>query len=389
MPSLDAYRRILQSTDFGIIDSRRNTANTIMESTWYSDIDTRRCYIYDFFHDGESLKCKGYRPEIDKKKIAIDAKFSTVKYNSILQSQVEHHLQFKPSEQHEIPYYKNAFGDRYGAEYPVGLYVDIPDSRGIYRKWIICGHDFNSQFVKYVILPCNYLYRWVYNNKTYEMWGINRTSNSYNSGVWRDHYTQTAENQKKMILPQNEISELLYYDQRMIISAPMAEPITWTITKVENDSPLGINKITLAQDKFNPKTDFVDLKTGIMYANYYGNKLGITPNDDIPDDKTKKPACEIVFKGTFQKIKIRGSAKPMTANFHDAKGNLLTDVIPEWEFLIDGEDVSDLLNIEYGADGWLKVGIDNDELFGKVLTVRASSEDGDTVGEKEFEIEGL
>ena len=58
--------------------------------------------------------------------------------------------------------------------------------------------------------------------------------------------------------------------------------MAWTISKVENANELGIQMLTLYQDFFNEHTDYVNLETGEMYADYYDS-------DIAPTDPTEPP----------------------------------------------------------------------------------------------------
>jgi len=44
----------------------------------------------------------------------------------------------------------------------------------------------------------------------------------------------------------NEISATIFYNQRLIISAPINEPLAWRLTKVEDVSPKGVRRLTFA-----------------------------------------------------------------------------------------------------------------------------------------------
>lgn len=36
-----------------------------------------------------------------------------------------------------ITYYDDVFVEKWDAEFPIGLYCDLPDEKGIYRKWLV------------------------------------------------------------------------------------------------------------------------------------------------------------------------------------------------------------------------------------------------------------
>ena len=190
MPSLVTARRTSQT--------KWNKARTVgqyikeqsdfaMEETWDNDPQSKVCYIYDYYHDEQPLLNKGMT-YFKTTKYKIDAKFIVTKYSSITSDQVEYHLMFKPSqkrvfeEDDVLYYYEKDYAERYKAEFAVGMYVDIPDDTGLYRKWLIVAKEIGNQFIKFSILPCDYKLCWIelYDNKRVkrQMWGCLRNQKS-------------------------------------------------------------------------------------------------------------------------------------------------------------------------------------------------------------------
>lgn len=331
-------------------EQRRTQSDLIMEQTWSGDLQSTKAYIYDFYNDNHPDKVRGYEPEDDTGKIEVDIKFIVAQYSTISKDQVEYHIQFKPSENLNdlIPYYQKRYGDEYGAEIPVGLYIDIYDRElEQWRKWLICAKEISNQFRKYLILPCDYVFTWILNNKKYLISGIARLRNSYNSGVWRDYITESIENQDQLFFPLNRYTAALYYNQRIIIDPIKPtkeeldsnlyehEPITWRITKVESLHPIGIYKITVGQDKFNQFTDrFVD---GYWYADYLKSEV------ETEDATTgyEKPGVDvkasISFSGTTAKISTK-SYKDLYVTFMKSEEDITADYINDtvWSYIING-----------------------------------------------------
>ena len=79
-------------------------------------------------------------------------------------------------------------------------------------------------------------------------------------------------------------------NKRLVLSALIKKPHVWQISKVENTKPLGIIKITLDQDSWDEHTDYVNLETGEMYADYYTSD--IAPTD--PTEPTPTPSSIMV-----------------------------------------------------------------------------------------------
>lgn len=190
MPSLSTARRLSntrQNDGKTIGQLHKEASDFQMESLWDFDPQAKIAYIYDYFHDDQPDK-KDHMTYENTTKTRIDAKFVVKSYQSIDKDQVEYYLQFRPSqplefsEGDDLYYYEIDFHKRYGADFPIGLFCDLPDDRGVYHKWLICAKEIANQFVNYLILPCNYQLMWIERNRNEKlkrkMWGVLRNQNS-------------------------------------------------------------------------------------------------------------------------------------------------------------------------------------------------------------------
>lgn len=399
MPSLQTARRIA--------NAKTNNAKTLgqiykeqsdwaMEQTFENDIATKTCYIYDHFHDDFFTDEHGVTRSLaegmtyeNTNKTKIDAKFIIKSYQSMDKDQVEYYLMFRPSqpvrfnEGDDLYYYETDFRKRYSATFPIGLWVDLPDDRGVYHKWLICRNEPANQFPKYLILPANYELMWVEKNNEKRikrrMWCILRQQMSYTSGVYVDRVFGHTDNQNKLILPMNSITEKFWYtdddskNMRVIVSALMENPTVWKITKCESASPLGLQKLTLYTNFFNEHTDYVNLETGEMYANYFDSE--IAPTD--PSTPTTLPSSITArISASTSTIKVGGSYKNLTVNlFNDSNEDITTeyaDATFAWVCSINDEDWTDKVtwraSTEYNQK---KVKFSNDtSVIGKILSVK-------------------
>lgn len=357
-----------------------------MEATWNNDIQSKVCYIYDYYHDSEPDKRKGLSPETDPYKTRVDAKQIISQYGTLSKDQVEVHLMFKPSHECPLEYYAD-YETRYDMEYPIGLYVDIPDEKGIYRRWLICNRDYEQQFVKYTILPCNYQFIWCKNGKVYKMWGVSRLRNSYNSGQWTSHFTTTIENQDQLWLPLNLISQTITYDQRLIVSVPSEEPITWKVTKVEGIHPVGIYKCVLYQDKFNPHVDYVNLETREMIADYYKHN---STGNYIPPEVVEDFVLELNYSGKENYIRVGGDARTITCLLKDVDGEIIVPQNTSWEFVIDNPEMESYFVSALKTnlvDNQCEIQISkNDDLIGDSFIVNVSAEYNGAIYSSSMEI---
>lgn len=397
MPSLQTARRIA--------NAKTNNAKTLgqiykeesdflMEETWDNSIASKTCYIYDHFHDDFFTDEHGITRSLaegmtyeNTNKTKIDAKFIVKSYQSMDKDQVEYYLMFRPSqpvrfnEGDDLYYYETDFRKRYGATFPIGLWVDLPDDRGVYHKWLICRNEPANQFPKYLILPANYELMWVEKNNEKRikrrMWCVLRQQMSYTSGVYVDRVFGHTDNQNKLILPMNSITEKFWYtdddskNMRVIVSALMENPTVWKITKCESASPLGLQKLTLYTNFFNEHTDYVNFETGEMYANYFDSEIAPTdPSTPTPSSITAR------ISASTSTIKVGGSYKNLTVNlFNDSNEDITTeyaDATFTWTCSIDNEDWTDKVTWRAGTEyNQKKVKFpNNNSVIGKILSVK-------------------
>lgn len=395
MSVYDFYKRKMQVDTYStgknystLGEKLKSEADMIMNLTWDNDPQSKVAYIYDYFHDDQP-EIKDHMTYENTTKTRIDIKFIVKSYQSMDKDQVDYYIQFRPdekfdfTEKDELYYYEKDFHKKYGADYPIGMMIDIPDDRGIYRKWLICRDEPANQFPKFLILPLNYRLYWIEQdgNKRYKrnMWCAIRMQSSYTNGSYVDKVFSRPDNQTKLWFSMNSITEKFWYsddndkNMRLIVSTPIKEPVTWRITKCENAQPLGIQKLTLYQDRFNEHTDYVNLETGEMYANYFDSE--IAPTD--PSTPTTPPSSITArISASTSTIKVGGSYKNLTVNlFNDSNEDITTeyaDATFTWTCSIDNEDWTDKVTWRAGAEyNQKKVKFSNDtSTIGKILSVK-------------------
>lgn len=399
MPSLQTARRIAnaKTNDAKTLGQiYKEESDFLMEETWDNSVTSKTCYIYDHFHDDFFTDEHGITRSLaegmtyeNTNKTKIDAKFIIKSYQSMDKDQVEYYLMFRPSqpvrfnEGDDLYYYETDFRKRYSATFPIGLWVDLPDDRGVYHKWLICRNEPANQFPKYLILPANYELMWVEKNNEKRikrrMWCVLRQQMSYTSGVYVDRVFGHTDNQNKLILPMNSITEKFWYtdddskNMRVIVSALMENPTVWKITKCESASPLGLQKLTLYTNFFNEHTDYVNLETGEMYANYFDSEIAPT-DPSIPITPPSSITARI--SASTSTIKVGGSYKNLTVNlFNDSDEDITTeyaDATFTWTCAIDNEDWTDEVTWRAGTEyNQKKVKFPNDtSTIGKILSVK-------------------
>lgn len=167
--------------------------------------------------------------------------------------------------------------------------------------------------------------------------------------VWTNYTSTLTENQDKIALPLNSITENLYYtdstdkkNQRVVVSAPTKYPLVWQISKVEALDPMGIQVITIYQDLWNKDTDYIDTaeqEAGdlfAMYADYYSSTVE-------PTDPDTYPVTRLELTCNSNTIKAGGSYKLITATLYNSNDEDITDQVveTEWACYLNGEDITD------------------------------------------------
>lgn len=395
MPSLQTARRVANAKNNGaktIGQIYKEESDWAMEQTWDNDIQSKICYIYDFYHDDQPRLAEGMTYE-NTTKTRIDAKFIVKSYQSMDKDQVEYYIQFKPtqkthfSEGDELYYFETDYRKKYHNDNFIGLFIDIPNDENIYEKWMILRTEPANQFPKYLILKCNYELMWIENNGTEKikrrMWSVLKMQSSYNSGLWTDLRFTSQENQDKVWLPLNPITEKIWYtnesskNMRVLVSSFTDNAIAWQISKVENAQPLGVQKLTLYQDFFDQHRDYIekDENGNIigMWASYFDSE--IAPTD--PSTPTTPPSSITArISASTSTIKVGGSYKNLTVNlFNDSNEDITTeyaDATFTWTCSIDDEDWTDKVTWRAGTEyNQKKVKFPNDtSTIGKILSVK-------------------
>ena len=395
MPSLQTARRVANAKNNGaktIGQIYKEQSDWTMEQTWDNDIQSKICYIYDFYHDDQPRLAEGMTYE-NTTKTRIDAKFIVKSYQSMDKDQVDYYIQFKPtqkthfSEGDELYYFETDYRKKYHNDNFIGLFIDIPNDENIYEKWMILRTEPANQFPKYLILKCNYELMWIENNGTEKikrrMWSVLKMQSSYNSGLWTDLRFTSQENQDKVWLPLNPITEKIWYtnesskNMRVLVSSFTDNAIAWQISKVENAQPLGVQKLTLYQDFFDQHRDYIEKDSDGniigMWASYFDSEIAPT---DPSTPTTPLSSITARISASTSTIKVGGSYKNLTANlFNDSNEDITTeyaDATFTWTCSIDNEDWTDKVTWRAGTEyNQKKVKFPNNtSTIGKILSVK-------------------
>ena len=274
--NITSYKNYLSSRGNTLGQVKRTQSDVIMNNTFTLDPTYKKVYI---------LTKDGWKWE--------DAKYQFHSAPSISKDAVDYYLQFRPK-----------------THYPVGSYVIVPDdtspdinltkeeldspfTQPIENRsqwWIIVGRDEANAYVRYMILKCDWDFRWVYKGKLMTCWACSKSASSYTSGRWVDEYTASLDNLTNSWLPDtyhvygDKLEELgmcdtrtVFYNQRFFLSNNDLEPKIYQVTKVLDINPQGIIKFSIKQDELNEKRDNIELRV----CDYYTDEGDINVNIPI------------------------------------------------------------------------------------------------------------
>lgn len=345
----DAYRKRMEMRGKNISESLRQQSNMVIEQTWDRDPNFREVYV---------VKVDTGLPRVTPEHELIDAKFKIKTYQSITADEVAYMLQFRHGEEKRHP------------DIDVGSYVYIKDEDDEWKWWLICHLDERPDFRQYQILECNWTFGWVVNGKIYHTLGVQRVSQSYNSGSWDADRTTAVDNITSAWLPTNSDTLTIGYNQRFLISdSRRYPPLAWQVSKIEDTQPEGLTKFKFTQETFSPQVDSVEL----MLANYYDSAI----NPEIPSVETELiSTATITYNGAKPTVKVGGSYKVFTAAFSDE-----TVAVDKWTISDRNGDISNNTEnyiIKYDGEKLkLKIAL-NYNLIGEVLIVQVIGTDGST-----------
>lgn len=296
------YKSALSGKGNHLGEIRKNHADMIMNATFTGDIGYRKVYILD---PNEGWKYT-------------DAKFSRHSLTSISKDGVDSYLQFRPKEHYPIGCYVFIPDD---VSYNLKINTDNPLGDDVKNLWLIVGKTDNRQFVQYLVLRCNWNFKWITGigdeKVVQNCWGCIRNANSYTSGIWVDYRITGLDNITSAWLPDtyNVYQKLDTYnlsDTRMIrhqlrfmITHNQIDPKCWMVSKVDDTTPAGIVKLTFKQDEFNPKRD----NPVLLLCDYYNNSGDIVVDGNIPEP-TESSIKYMIVNGDGE-LEESGSSAPL------------------------------------------------------------------------------
>ena len=346
---LESYRNRMAAMGGYEGEAKRRNAQKIMDASWMRDPATKPVYV---------KWCNTGLPMIDDDDTPVYAKYNVKSYHNITGDEIAYLLQFRLEDMRDNPNIK------------VGSYVQICNEMDEPEWWIITHLDDRTQFRQFSILKCLHVYRWVSRvdgkRRIYECLGAPRNQSSYNSGVWLDYTFQVPENQHIAVLPTNDDSRTLMYDNKLLVGDPLRyPPIAMKVSKIQSSLNGDITHFTMTQEQFNPATDNVE--KGL--ADYW--QSAVEPELQELEEVPTVSCLEITYSGS-PAVRAGGGYKKLTLKERiDGK---LVDVTGVINWSIDFDGLDDKLVCSH-QDNIIKVKCTNDySLIGRTFTITATTE---------------
>ena len=209
------------------------------------------------------------------------------------------------------------------------------------------------------------------------------------------------DNQNKIWMTLNKFTEKFWYNDdtnktmRLVISAPTEHPIVWSVTKIENTKPFGLQKLTIYQNFWNEHTDYIERDSDGniigMYANYFDSEV-------LPEDTTSlvqyEPYHSSKIVASSDIIKVGGGYKLLTAKLFDDNSEDISERYSNstfaWSCSIDGENVTNKVTwYEQPVFNQIKIKFPNEKSYlGKILKIQCviSAEKKDITVSGSFEL---
>lgn len=112
---------------------------------------------------------------------------------------------------------------------------------------------------------------------------------------------------------------------RLVVSAPTKNVLIWSVTKIENAQPIGLQKLTLYQASWNEHTDgyaYDEYGNYVPFADYYDSNI-----EPIKADSHSSIPLAVDYKimSTTSTLKVGGSYKTLTLKATNSDGIEITE----------------------------------------------------------------
>lgn len=136
---------------------------------------------------------------------------------------------------------------------------------------------------------------------------------------------------------------------------------------------------TLKEDVFDQAHDFIEYDNdgnvvgmwADMYQDYNFKSIDVSDREVLPLEPIGDYA-EITYSGTEPLLKVNGSHKTITINYYNSNELLKNQTPGDWTYTIDGEDVSDVIDVEFTTEpNVIRIKfIGSEEYIDKILKIK-------------------
>lgn len=342
---LDNFRERMKRTGASQSEAYLRNADMVIDKTFKRDPAYREVIIT---HTPSGINQQKY-----------DAKFSIHTRRSISGDFEDYFLSFRPH-----------------VKVPIGAYVDIPDDEGVLQRWLIVIKDDRPQFPMYYVLRCNWTLKWIVGDKVYKVQGCLRNQNSYNSGLWQDNVFESVENQNKFWMPTTPYTQTIEYGQRFVINdSGRAIPITWKCSKIEDIQPIGLTRLTFAQEAANlhedcskfglagwcPCADHTMEKPKVCKMCSLEEPIYIDAGLEMPSELTS--IGRIIYTGKSPTMRVGGQGKTFTSEFWNSIDREFASEEVTWKIVfMNVNEVLCSVNLHYNNDWQISLASDSPAL---------------------------
>lgn len=203
-----------------------------------------------------------------------------------------------------------------------------------------------------------------------------------NINVWSDDKTTTQEDQEKILLPMNTLTEYISTvhpiskrNMRVFVGAPTKNIRAWVISKIQdNQAPArGVKQVTLYQHEVDTETDLIDVENREFYCDYraVSGTQAVEPNE-IPiitklNASITSANDSLKVGGSYKllKLKIMNGEEDVTDSYKD------TIELDSWECYVDDIKITEPITWSEQADkSTIKVKFAKDSSYiGKTMFV--------------------
>lgn len=236
------------------------------------------------------------------------------------------------------PYYKKFRGYLEDQIINVGDYVQWADT-----YWLVVNSDADHEiYSDGELYQCNYKLRWQDEyGKIVERWCHIQNASAYNTGEEFAYAAKLGTNELGLLLPIDEDTKKLTRDRRFYLDYTNKK-IRYKFTRIDSVCDTygskGLLYIIAMEDLEHHDTDNDDLEI----CDYF-------EPSDIPEESSIDPditETRSIIDYVTDTIKVGGPAKEFTAVFVDGDGNIVDDIIADWnieseytiDFVVDPEN---------------------------------------------------